>query len=65
MIGAEMSALFRISKARRHSSVNSKGALLAPTNITSDDARKRQFGVVVFHVILVFLKLFLLLLKLI
>ena len=23
--------------------------LLAPTNVTSDDTRKRQFGVVVFH----------------
>ena len=26
-----------------------KEGLLAPTNVTSDDARKRQFGVAVFH----------------
>ena len=26
-----------------------KEGLLAPTNVTSDDARRRQFGVAVFH----------------
>ena len=37
------------NKVPKHLNNKERRSLLAPTNVTSDDARRRQFGVAVFH----------------